>query len=69
MEIVHLQVLPAGRTFLLELDGLLYAVSAEDVAAHCCGGLIQLVPTHRAGEDGFLWSHIQRLFASFPRIF
>ena len=54
MEIIHLQVLPASRTFLLDLDGLLDAVRAEDMAAHGCGGLLQLVPTHRAGKDWFL---------------
>ena len=67
VEVVHLQVLPASGAFLLDLDGLLDAARAEDVAAHCCGGLLQLVPTNRAGKDWFHWSDLHRLFASFHR--
>jgi hypothetical protein len=65
MKVVYLQVLPASGAFLLDLDGLLDAARAEDMATHCCGRLLQLVPTHWAGKDWFLWSHFRRLFSSF----
>jgi hypothetical protein len=48
------QALPARRTFLLYFDGLLNACNAEDMATRCCGGLLHLIPTYRAGKSWFL---------------
>jgi hypothetical protein len=62
VEIVRPQTLSASRAFLLNLDGLLDACRAEDMAANCCGGLLQLVPTHRTVKNRFLC--LRRLIAS-----
>lgn len=66
MEIVRPQTLSASRAFLLNLDGLLDACRAEDMAANCCGGLLQLVPTHRTVKNRFLC--LRRLIASLHSI-
>jgi hypothetical protein len=54
MDTICSQALPARWTFLLNLDGLLDARAAEDMATRRCGGLLHLIPTYWAGKNWFL---------------
>jgi len=64
MSAIHFQPLPASRAFLLNLDGLLDAHVAEDMATSRCGRLLHLIPTYWAGKKWFLGDLLGRLFAS-----
>jgi len=64
MSAIHFQPLPASRAFLLNLDGLLDARVAEDMATGRCGRLLHLIPTYWAGKKWFLGDLLGRLFAS-----